>query len=140
MEVYRDQDPEWPRDEPWRWKEFCPRTNLLWLSFLLTMLLSKGQSRGILPEPRQPLTTRSVNCILGGGSDNSKLGGKLKITEPNDLPGLDFQLDLLDRLQTVLDILNPDVEAGDKEILFCTTDLVAFAIGSRWLDESDFLC
>lgn len=64
----------------------------------------------------------------------------MKPAEPNSLPGLDFQLDLLDRLQTVLDILNPDVQAGEEEILFCTGDLVAFAIGSRWLDESDFLC
>ncbi|WEW61743.1 protein kinase [Emydomyces testavorans] len=134
-EVYRDQD--CPRKAAWRWKEFSPRTNLIWLSFILTMLLSKGSTNGILPMPRQPLTPRTVNSAVNG-SENRKLDAKLKPAEENDLPGLDFQLELLSRLQTVLDVLEDQYE--DAEALSCVGDLIAFAIGSQWLDESHFLC
>ncbi|EEP78433.1 predicted protein [Uncinocarpus reesii 1704] len=129
-EVYRDQDPGHSRSEPWRWKESNPRTNLIWLSFVLTMLLSKGQTDGILPVPQSHLTPVSPRSTNTG---NEKQG-----ENDDDTDSLDIQLELLDRLQTVLDVLNPEKE--EEDVLLCAGDLVAFGIGSQWLVESDFLC
>ncbi|KAI1961054.1 hypothetical protein LOZ58_003540 [Ophidiomyces ophidiicola] len=138
-EVYENRDSTKSQGEPW--KGFNPRTNLIWLSFLLTMLLTKGQARGILPASRQALTPRCVNNTT---IYNSKLGGKeagkSRATSKYELLELDFQRELLDRLQTILDILEPENLEEEGELLHCTGSLVAFAIGSQWLAESDFLC
>ncbi|EAS37075.1 HASPIN protein kinase [Coccidioides immitis RS] len=139
-EVYKDQIPCRPRDEPWRWKEFSPKTNLIWLSFILTMLLVKGSDHGILPTPREPLTALSVNANTLTPAQKGKSGAKAKSAKKNHLPGIDFQLELLDRLQTVLDVLDPEEQDEECDILSCAGDLVAFAIGSQWLSESDFSC
>jgi serine/threonine-protein kinase haspin len=50
---------------------------------------------------------------------------------------LKLEMELSERLQLVLVLL--DLKEGDEN-LTCAGDLVAFAIGSQWLQESDFLC
>lgn len=108
------------------------------------------------PRPRQPLTPRPANHKLdndnihqndsgdiiscksskkklqvkgGGGND----GRKLDAAKQQQL----LQEELALRLRSTADMLN--VESGIED-LYCAGDLVAFAIGSGWLGEGDFLC
>lgn len=66
---------------------------------------------------------------MQGGKEGLK-AEQLKLSE-------DVQQVLFERLETVQDLLELEDE---YENLSCAGDLVAIAIGSQWLEESDFLC
>ncbi|EFR03268.1 haspin protein kinase [Nannizzia gypsea CBS 118893] len=131
-EVFDDSDPNTEQ-----WKEYRPRTNLIWLSFILATLVNKCHTEKLLPAHRQPLGQRSANSNIVPKKPSSKH----KATQNNgseDLKlGDEIQQSLFERLETVLDLLELEDE---YENLSCAGDLVAIAIGSQWLEESDFLC
>ncbi|EGD96467.1 haspin protein kinase [Trichophyton tonsurans CBS 112818] len=131
-EVFDDNDPETEQ-----WKNYRPRTNLIWLSFILATLVNKCRTGKLLPTHRQPLRQRSANSNLVP----RKSSAKYKVTQDHrtEEPKLrdEIQHVLFERLETVLDLLELEDEC---ETLSCAGDLVAIAIGSQWLEESDFLC
>lgn len=131
-EVFNDSDPDTEQ-----WKNYRPRTNLIWLSFILATLVNKCRTEKLLPIHRQPLGQRSANSNLVP----RKSSAKNKVAEDNrtEEPKLrdEIQHVLFERLETVLDLLELEDE---YETLSCAGDLVAIAIGSQWLEESDFLC
>ncbi|KAL2369593.1 hypothetical protein RJ035_006290 [Blastomyces gilchristii] len=188
-EVYHQENllcPTQPPSKPRQWKHYNPRTNLIWLSFLLQMLLKKLEppcpNQGQTAEPlqlqlqlqqkqlqRAPLTPRPANHKLHSntvhhGDDDSPFRSRKKKTAQVKRGGgggteeggkqLDAVLinkqhvgqlqqqqllkeELTMRLQTTADMLSVESGIGD---LYCAGDLVAFALGSGWLDEGDFLC
>lgn len=138
-------------DIPGIWAEYAPRTNLVWLLFLLKNLLKnrKPQSAQPVTQPqRMALATCSPNRVMM--SPLSK--GKGKALQTKDI-GLESDLarkgqtkeiharvsklkqTLEDRLKTVLDLL--DLEHGHEDMC-CAADLVAYAMDSQWLAEQDF--
>lgn len=131
-EVFDDSDPNTEQ-----WKNFRPRTNLIWLSFILATLVKKCHTENLLPTHRQPLGQRSANSNLVSRRSSSK--HKTTQDHRNEESKLsdEIQQVLFERLETVLDLLELEDE---YENLSCAGDLVAIAIGSQWLEESDFLC
>ena len=131
-EVLHDSDPD-----AVQWKNYRPRTNLIWLSFILATLVNRCRTEKLLPIDRQPLGQRSVNSNLGP----RKPSAKYKVAQDYRTEGQklrdEIQHVLFERLETVLDLLELEDE---YETLSCAGDLVAIAIGSQWLEESDFLC
>ncbi|KKZ59989.1 hypothetical protein EMCG_00831 [[Emmonsia] crescens] len=169
-EVYHQDNllsPTQPPSRPGQWKHYNPRTNLIWLSFLLQMLLEKhmpscAYQQAMPEQQRQPLTPRPANHKLdndsihqsdngdivscksskkklqvkrGGGNDGRKLDAAKQQQQQQQQQLLQEELAL--RLRTTADMLS--VESGIED-LYCAGDLVAFAIGSGWLGEGDFLC
>ncbi|KAK2813341.1 hypothetical protein FQN50_000656 [Emmonsiellopsis sp. PD_5] len=138
-----------------QWKAYNPRTNLVWLSFLLQMLLKKQTPLPVPvhPEKRQPLgprtTNNQINTPLSGSPSKSSKGnhvgnGVSTLHSPSSSSSSEtcklvsqLEQDLFARLQTTQDMLS--IESGIEE-LYCAGDLVAFAIGSQWLEERNFLC
>ena len=146
-EVYSDDDPlRQPRqtssDE--RWKDYRPRTNLVWLSFILTMLLKNCRSGNFLPARRQPLAPRSANRNTKTQSPTKSKpllqtckSDKASNEQCDNRSNPELEYELYERLQSVQDLLEFDDE---YETLTSAGDLVATAIGYQWLVESDFLC
>ncbi|KAM5439685.1 putative non-specific serine/threonine protein kinase [Microsporum ferrugineum] len=124
-----------------QWKNYRPRTNLIWLSFILTTLINKCHNEKLTPTQRQPLGLRPTNSnIIPGNLDarqKSMQGGKEGLKAEQLKLSEDVQQVLFERLETVQDLLELEDE---YENLSCAGDLVAIAIGSQWLEESDFLC
>lgn len=136
-------------DIPGIWAEYAPRTNLVWLLFILKNLLKHRK-----PEPaqqpaqatRNPLAPCSPNLRLEKRSakhnslkekpvdDRSAL---MKNQSNKDLHGCVAQLKqtLETRLVAILDLL--DLENGHEDMC-CAADLVAYAMDSGWLTEQDF--
>ncbi|KLJ11461.1 hypothetical protein EMPG_13350 [Blastomyces silverae] len=181
-EVYHQENllcPTQPPSKPRQWKHYNPRTNLIWLSFLLRMLLKKldpscqyqGQTAEQLQQKQQqraPLTPRPANHKLnsntvphgdgdspfkspkkktvqvkrGGGGRNEEDGKQSDAVLINKKHFAQLQQqqllkeELAMRLQTTAEMLS--VESGIED-LYCAGDLVAFALGSGWLGEGDFL-
>ncbi|PGH02512.1 HASPIN protein kinase [Helicocarpus griseus UAMH5409] len=148
-----------PPTKTGQWKHYNPRTNLVWLSFLLQMLLKKHKpattERPEQQKQRQPLTPRPANRKLdntnsntskaskkihgekkGGADDGSCLVREADSKNANSI-AQQLEEELTLRLQTMADLL--DVSNG-IEGLYCAGDLVALAIGSGWLGEGDFMC
>ncbi|KAL6229975.1 hypothetical protein BDW75DRAFT_249143 [Aspergillus navahoensis] len=135
-------DTEKTPDIPGIWAEYAPRTNLIWLRFLLKMLLKNRKPEA--PEPpslnqRQPLAPCSPNKEI---KKAAKLGKKKHDANSEIQLGSDFhpriaqlKRTLEERLRAVLELL--DLEHG-HEAMCCSADLVAFAIDAHWLDERDF--
>lgn len=129
---------------PQIWSEYTPRTNLIWLLFLLKNLLKhkKPEDESMRAQPRAPLlpcpakanSMRSVPSSLAKSNSASKSVPLIAIDERHD-PISTFKQTLLDRLNKVLDLL--DLETG-REDMCCAADLVAYAIDLRWLNEKDF--
>ncbi|GAB1212322.1 hypothetical protein ATERTT37_001460 [Aspergillus terreus] len=117
------------RDIPGIWEGYAPRTNLIWLLFLLKTLL-KNRKAGV--SERQPLSLCSPNK-QPKMTETSKSGCKDLETQETKVANL--KKDLEDRLNEVLRLL--DLEDGHQDIC-CAADLVAFAIDTNWLDERDF--
>ncbi|PYH40765.1 uncharacterized protein BP01DRAFT_350669 [Aspergillus saccharolyticus JOP 1030-1] len=126
-------------DIPGIWAEYAPRTNLVWLLFLLKSLLKNKKSEcSSPPAPREPLAPRSLNkgVKLTSASNN-------KLAKPQTLPTVtsaqttvsDLRQTLEERLTAVLELL--DLDHGHEDMC-CAADLVAYAIDSHWLDEEDF--
>ncbi|PYI26646.1 haspin protein kinase [Aspergillus indologenus CBS 114.80] len=122
------------------WAEYAPRTNLVWLLFLLQSLLKNRKPEGpSLPAPRQPLAPCSPNKGLKPAAASKKNTLKPQ-TPPTVTPVhadgvLDLKQTLEKRLTAVLELL--DLEHGHEDMC-CAADLVAYAIDSQWLDEQDF--
>ncbi|RAL16122.1 uncharacterized protein BO97DRAFT_403274 [Aspergillus homomorphus CBS 101889] len=127
---------------PGIWAEYAPRTNLVWLLFLLQSLLKnkKPEPASSLPAPRQPLAPCSPNKSVKPTTTASK-----KDTKPRTTPAVaiihnqprvsDLKQTLEKRLASVLELL--DLEHGHEDMC-CAADLVAYAIDSQWLDDQDF--
>ncbi|KAL5358996.1 hypothetical protein BJX96DRAFT_173955 [Aspergillus floccosus] len=117
------------RDIPGIWAESAPRTNLIWLLFLLKTLLKNRK-----PEvsERQPLSLCSSNKQPKKMATSK---GGIKGVDTPETKVANLKKDLEDRLNEVLSLL--DLEHGHQEMC-CAADLVAFAIDSNWLDEQDF--
>lgn len=118
------------------WGEYAPRTNLIWLLFLLKILLKNRRD----PSQRKPLATCSPNQNVPKKRGRPKKGaekGLVKKANSNEAQSHVTRLKktLEERLTAVLDLL--DLEHGHEDMC-CAADLVAFAIDSRWLDEKDF--
>lgn len=122
------------------WDEYAPRTNLIWLLFLLKNLLKNRKPEPSPAPQRKPLSARSPNQNISDKKRNTKKEAAKPL--PKQLYATEIQTNatqlkktLEDRLRTVLDLL--DLEHGDEEMC-CAADLVAFAIDSQWLEEKDF--
>ncbi|KAL4750870.1 hypothetical protein BDW72DRAFT_108185 [Aspergillus terricola var. indicus] len=135
-------DTEKTPDIPGIWAEYAPRTNLIWLRFLLKMLLKNQKHE--TPEPqsqnqRQPLAPCSPNKKIkkGAKSDNKKQDAIRGFQLGSDAHSRIAQLKrtLEERLIAVLELL--DLEHGHEDMC-CSADLVAFAIDAQWLGERDF--
>jgi serine/threonine-protein kinase haspin len=129
-------------DIPGIWAEYAPRTNLIWLLFILKNLLKNRKS-----EPSQPAATRpplgpcspnkhieTKRAKRSGDKAKKPVLGQISITGA-DKKVADLKKTLEDRLKSVLDLL--DLEHGHKDMC-CAADLVAYAIDSQWLSEEDF--
>ncbi|KAL2799126.1 hypothetical protein BJX66DRAFT_322342 [Aspergillus keveii] len=134
-------DAEKAPDVPGIWTEYAPRTNLIWLRFLLKMLLKnrKPDARKSAGQAtRQPLAP----CTPNRGIRKAVKSGKKRETvqvipfaeEAHDKVS-QLKQTLEDRLNAILELL--DLEHGHKDMC-CTADLVAFALDAQWLDERDF--
>ncbi|RHZ59553.1 hypothetical protein CDV55_103634 [Aspergillus turcosus] len=143
-EVYTGNpvDTEKTPDIPGIWAEYAPRTNLIWLLFILKNLLKNRKS-----EPSQSAATRpplapcspnkrfeTKQAKKSGEKAKKPVPGQISITEA-DKKIADLKKTLEDRLKSVLDLL--DLEHGHKDMC-CAADLVAYAIDSQWLSEEDF--
>ncbi|KAL4739596.1 hypothetical protein BDV11DRAFT_215127 [Aspergillus similis] len=134
-------DTEKTPDIPGIWAEYAPRTNLIWLRFLLKMLLKNRKHE--TPEPpsqnqRQPLAPCSPNKkIKKGAKSGKKKQDAISVQLGSDAHSRITQLrrTLEERLVAVLELL--DLEHGHEDMC-CSADLVAFAIDAQWLDERDF--
>ncbi|EAW25120.1 uncharacterized protein NFIA_106080 [Aspergillus fischeri NRRL 181] len=143
-EVYTGNpvDTEKTPDIPGIWAEYAPRTNLIWLLFILKNLLKNRKSEPSKPAAtRPPLAPCSPNKNIetkqakkSGEKAKKPLLGQIQVTEA-DKRVADLKKSLEDRLKSVLDLL--DLEHGHKDMC-CAADLVAYAIDSQWLSEDDF--
>ncbi|GES59453.1 haspin protein kinase [Aspergillus terreus] len=117
------------RDIPGIWEEYAPRTNLIWLLFLLKTLLKNRKAE---VSERQPLSLCSPN--KQPKITKTPKSGCKDLDSP-ETKVANLKKDLEDRLNEVLRLL--DLENGHQDIC-CAADLVAFAIDTNWLDERDF--
>lgn len=155
-EVYKGDplDQEKPEDIPGIWSEYTPRTNLIWLLFLLKNLLKHkkdNQEKQSQAPRRQPLGVASGNVnknIKPKPTAKSQSGKKKTKVLATDLeneeqmninneegPSKKVEQTLSSRLDRALELL--DLENGHEDMC-CAADLVAYAIDSQWLDEKDF--
>ena len=117
-------------DIPGIWSEYAPRTNLVWLLFLLQSLFKNRKNE---PQPqRKALAPCSPNM-----KTTKSTGDSLKEHKTKALQGGISRLKntLEDRLNAVLGLL--DLETGHEDMC-CAADLVAYAMDSQWLGEDDF--
>ncbi|KAL4970742.1 uncharacterized protein BDV14DRAFT_1216 [Aspergillus stella-maris] len=128
-------DTEKTPDVPGIWAEYAPRTNLIWLRFLLKMLLNNRK-------PEAPEPAGLTPCSPSKDIRRAPGSGKKHTVTDTIQPGLDVRNNvsqlkrtLEDRLNAVLELL--DLEYGHQDMC-CAADLVAFAIDAQWLDEKDF--
>lgn len=132
-------------DIPGIWAEYSPRTNLVWLLFLLQSLFKNRKSE---PSPTQPqpqrkaLASCSPNKITrkpetAKGKDQNMAESLVKERQTKDVQAGISRLKqtLDDRLKAVLELL--DLEHGHEDMC-CAADLVAYAMDSQWLGEQDF--
>ncbi|KAJ5272760.1 hypothetical protein N7478_007885 [Penicillium angulare] len=146
-------DTEKPRNVQGIWAEYAPRTNLVWLLFILKNLMKNRkpeptQSTPVpVPQPqRKALAPCSPNRAMerqptkgktNKANDQSLAGALVKERQSKDLQTRVMQLKqtLEDRMKTVLALL--DLENGHEDMC-CAADLVAYAMDSQWLAEQDF--
>ncbi|KAL1852728.1 hypothetical protein Plec18170_005867 [Paecilomyces lecythidis] len=154
-EVYKGDplDQEKPEDIPGIWSDYMPRTNLIWLLFLLKNLLKHrkdNQEKQPQAPRRQPLgvTSGNVNKNIKPKAAAKSESGKKKTkvlaaesrsekqgTNNKEEPSKKVEQTLYSRLDRTLELL--DLEHGHEDMC-CAADLVAYAIDSEWLDEKDF--
>ncbi|KAL4803716.1 hypothetical protein BDV18DRAFT_38437 [Aspergillus unguis] len=134
-------DTEKTPDVPGIWAEYAPRTNLIWLRFLLKMLLKNKKTETLEPvtqKSRQALAPCSPNKDIKKTAKPGKKPSNLtevRITQDVNFKISQLKRDLEDRLHAVLELL--DLKHGHEDMC-CAADLVAFAIDAQWLDEKDF--
>ncbi|PTU24228.1 hypothetical protein P175DRAFT_0489359 [Aspergillus ochraceoroseus IBT 24754] len=136
-QVYKGSpvDTEKTPDIPGIWSEYAPRTNLIWLRFLLKNLLKNKKPESL---SRPPLAPCSPNKEIN--KQASKSGKRGETTKGPLSPGAQARVSQLkhtleERLNATLELL--DLEHGHEDMC-CAADLVAFAIDAQWLDEKDF--
>lgn len=135
-------------DIPGIWAEYAPRTNLVWLLFILKNLLKNRKPEVMqppTPAQRRPLAPCSPNRTMERQSAKGKpvknnqdtAVAMLKERHSKDLSMQVAHLKqtLEDRLRSVLELL--DLEHGHEDMC-CAADLVAYAMDSQWLAEQDF--
>ncbi|KAJ5937254.1 hypothetical protein N7454_004909 [Penicillium verhagenii] len=137
-------------DIPGIWAEYAPRTNLVWLLFILKNLLKNRkpeapqpasappQRKALAPcSPNRGIERKSVTGKTTKQKDQSVTGAIIKERQTKDLQTGIAQLKktLGDRLNAVLNLL--DLEDGHEDMC-CAADLVAYAMDSQWLAEQDF--
>lgn len=131
---------EKPADVPGIWAEYSPRTNLVWLLFLLKSLLKNKRPEPTPSKPaRQALAPCTPNKTIkqagkSGKKDSKPRSGVLAVGS-QDKAVSQLKDTLEKRLAAVLELL--DIEHGHEDMC-CAADLVAYAMDSQWLDERDF--
>ncbi|CAI7601153.1 unnamed protein product [Penicillium pancosmium] len=140
------------KDIPGIWAEYAPRTNLVWLLFLLKSLLKNRKPEAVAAVPptqpqRQALAPCSPNRkTTSRASDSAKPAKKQEhagtgaLVKEHQSKGLQSKIAKLKqvlegRMETVVDLL--DLEHGHEDMC-CAADLVAYAMDSQWLVEEDF--
>lgn len=137
---------EKPPSIPGIWTEYAPKTNLIWLLFILKMLVKQIEQNDYTLHHNTPQNqTRKPlqSCPDKANIQQQSIGSQAKtsvssisMAENNLGEALTkLQTTLIDRLSKILEIL--DLEHG-RDDMCCAADLVAYAIDQRWLDESDF--
>lgn len=130
-------------DIPGIWAEYSPRTNLVWLLFLLQSLF-KNRKPESLPAPpqRQALAPCSPNTKATNSKTTKTKDQNMAVSLVTDRHTKDRQAGIVqlqqtleNRLKAVLELL--DLEYGHEDMC-CAADLVAYAMDSQWLDEQDF--
>jgi serine/threonine-protein kinase haspin len=136
-----------PPSIPGIWSEYTPKTNLIWLFFLLkTMLKNKKPEHHPYQPPRhssrdplQPCPTSRTNIQKPRSLSSKPSSMDIIALSENTKKQLEhvgvFKQKLFDRLNKVLELL--DLESGHEDMC-CAADLVAYAIDSKWLSEEDF--
>ncbi|KAI9367528.1 hypothetical protein BJX61DRAFT_527874 [Aspergillus egyptiacus] len=128
---------------PGIWAEYAPRTNLVWLRFLLVMLL-KNKRPEVQPRAtqtsRQPLAPCTPNKAIKRAAKSctkseAPASKGVKLVSADHARVAQLKRTLEDRLNAILELL--DLEHGHEDMC-CAADLVAFAIDAQWLDENDF--
>jgi len=99
------------------WKQYRPRTNLLWLHFLLSEM-SRRSRKDIEDRPRLQRLP---------GSDPNEVGSERRARRRCK--------ELGDKLNATLKLLNP--ETLTRSDLHSAGDLVQYAVKNGWLNESD---
>lgn len=130
-------------DIPGIWTEYSPRTNLVWLLFLLQSLFKNRKPESSPAQPqRKALAPCSPNKMIpksetAEGKDQNMAGSLVKEKQTKDVQAGISRLKqtLDDRLRAVLELL--DLEHGHEDMC-CAADLVAYAMDSQWLGEQDF--
>lgn len=140
------------KDIPGIWAEYAPRTNLVWLLFLLKNLLKNRKPEAVATVPpaqpqRRALAPCSPNRKTTSRAPDSAKPAKTKehagagaLVKEHQSKGLQSKIAKLKqvlegRMETVLDLL--DLEHGHEDMC-CAADLVAYAMDSQWLVEEDF--
>lgn len=135
-------------DIPGIWAEYAPRTNLVWLLFILKNLMKNRKPEAVqrestpVPTPqRKALATRSPNKAIErqtkGTNEQTSAEAILRARQSKGLQAHAEQLKkkLEDRLSAVIGLL--DLENGHQDMC-CAADLVAYAMDSQWLAQQDF--
>ena len=137
---------EKPPSIPGIWADYAPKTNLIWLLFILKMLVKQMEQKEytchqLIPQnqTRQPLQScpEKANIQPKQSISQTKPSESPISTVEDDLSEVltRLQTTLVDRLDKISQIL--DLEHG-RDDMCCAADLVAYAIDQGWLGESDF--
>jgi serine/threonine-protein kinase haspin len=131
---------EKPANVPGIWAEYAPRTNLVWLLFLLQSLFKncKPETTSGLPQrkalaPCSP-NKQTIKAETANGKYHKETGSLFRGQQAQAC-SYRLKSTLEDRLKSVLELL--DLERGHEDMC-CAADLVAYAIDSQWLGEEDF--
>ncbi|KAJ5832957.1 hypothetical protein N7474_001268 [Penicillium riverlandense] len=134
---------------PGIWSEYAPRTNLVWLLFLLKNLLKNRKPEASQPPP-QPARKALAPCSpnrspMNKSGKNEKNKAKesnmadirVKERQTKDIQNRIGRLKqtLEGRLKSILELL--DLEHGHEDMC-CAADLVAYAMDQQWLEDKDF--
>lgn len=129
-----------PPNIPGIWAEYAPKTNLIWLLFILKNMMKNIQLEDFTKQgSRKPLqpSQRKANQQIDSSTNRGSSKPKSKTASSDGIGSMlmSFQETINDRLNKVLQVL--DLEHG-REDMCCAADLVAYAIDQGWLDERDF--
>ncbi|CRG83141.1 Putative serine/threonine-protein kinase haspin homolog [Talaromyces islandicus] len=131
---------EKPPNIPGIWAEYAPKTNLIWLLFILKNMMKNIQLEDFTKQgskkPLQPCK-RKANQQIDSSTSRDCSKPKSKTASSGAIGGMlmSFQKTINDRLNKILQVL--DLEHG-REDMCCAADLVAYAIDQGWLDGRDF--
>jgi serine/threonine-protein kinase haspin len=113
------------------WRSFHPRTNLIWLHFILRKLLSSAV--GEEQDTRQPLQNRDQG-VDSPNTQPRSFSSPSKCLDDATARALELET----ALRCVDELLDP-AELGSEQGLESTRDLIAVAVMEGWLSEPDVL-